>query len=97
MSIESAKAFYSRMTTDEAFRTQLEQAASKEERQQILQATGYDFTPEEWKAATAQIQESTFVDSELSEAQLEAVSGGVAAAQAIYGVIWTDNIIDWLK
>ncbi|MBD2530125.1 Nif11-like leader peptide family natural product precursor [Nostoc flagelliforme FACHB-838] len=26
MSIESAKAFYSRMTTDETFRTQLEQA-----------------------------------------------------------------------
>jgi predicted ribosomally synthesized peptide with nif11-like leader len=95
MSIESAKAFYSRMTTDETFRSQVEQAASKEERQQILQAAGYDFTPEEWKAATAQIQESK-ADSELSEAQLEAVSGGVAA-QAMYGVILADDIIDWLK
>ncbi len=95
MSIESAKAFYSRMTTDETFRSQVEQAASKEERQQILQAAGYDFTPEEWKAATAQIQESK-ADSELSEAQLEAVSGGVAA-QAMYAVILADDIIDWLK
>jgi predicted ribosomally synthesized peptide with nif11-like leader len=93
MSIESAKAFYSRMTTDETFRSQLEQAASKEERQQIIQTAGYNFTPEEWKAATAQIQESK-ADSELSEAQLEAVSGGVAA---MYGAIWTDDIIDWLK
>ncbi|MEH1992178.1 Nif11-like leader peptide family natural product precursor [Nostoc sp.] len=95
MSIESAKAFYSKMTTDETFRSQLEQAASKEERQQIIQAAGYNFTPEEWQAATAQIQESK-ADSELSEAQLKAVSGGVAA-QAMYGVIFTDDIIDWLK
>lgn len=91
MSIESAKAFYSRMTTDEAFRTQLEQAASKEKRQQIIQAAGYEFTSEEWQAATAQIHESK-ADSELGEAQLEAVSGGVV--QAIYGAIWTD---DWFK
>lgn len=78
MSIESAKAFYSRMTTDETFRSQLEQAVSKEERQQILQAAGYDFTPEDWKAATAQIQASTAADSELSDAELTAVSGGLS-------------------
>ena len=83
MSIESAKAFYSRMTTDEAFRTQLEQAASGEERQQILQAAGYEFTAEEWKAATIQIQESTSVDSELSDAELTAVSGGVSIEDLI--------------
>ena len=77
MSIESAKAFYARMTTDEAFRTQLEQAASKEERQQILQVAGYDFNPEEWQAATVQIQASTPADSELSDAELTAVSGGM--------------------
>lgn len=77
MSIESAKAFYFRTTTDEAFRTQLEQAASKEEKERILQAAGYDFTQEEWQAATAQIQTST-ADSELSDAELTAVSGGLS-------------------
>lgn len=96
MSIDSANAFYSRMTTDEAFRDQLAQTASKEERQQIMQATGYDFTAEEWQAATAQIKDSNSADSELSDTQLEAVSGGVAA-QAIYGSIWPDDIIEWIK
>jgi predicted ribosomally synthesized peptide with nif11-like leader len=77
MSIENAKAFYSRITTDEAFRTQLEQAASVEERQQILQASGYEFTPADWEAVKAQFQASNSADSELSEADLQAVSGGV--------------------
>ncbi len=72
MSIESAKAFYSRMTTDAKFRTQLEQVATGEERQQIMQAAGYEFTPEEWEAAKAQINE------ELSDAELTAVSGGLS-------------------
>ena len=96
MSIESAKAFYARMTTDTAFRTPLEQATSKEERQQIMQAAGYDFTSEEWQAAIAQIQASNSTESELSDAQLEAVSGGVAL-QAMYGVIEPYDVIDWLK
>jgi len=95
MSIESAKAFYSRMTTDEAFRTPFEQAATKEKRKQLLQVAGYDFTPEEWQVATAEIQDSNSADSELSDAQLEAVTGGVAA-QAIYGVIRPDDILELL-
>lgn len=72
MSIESAKAFYSRMTTDQAFRTQLEQAGTREERLQILQDSGYDFTSKEWEAAKAQF------NSELSDAELTAVSGGLS-------------------
>jgi predicted ribosomally synthesized peptide with nif11-like leader len=92
MSVESAKAFYSRMTTDEVFRTQLEQAASKEERKQILQAASYEFTPEEWQAATAQIQDLNFAESELSDAELEAVSGG-GSVQAIYGSVWPSEVV----
>ena len=83
MSIESAKAFYSRMTTDEAFRSQLEQAASGEERTSILQAAGYDFTPEEWQAATTQIQDSNSASGELSDTELTAVSGGVSIEDLI--------------
>ena len=82
MSIESAKAFYSRMTTDQTFRTQLEQAGTREERQQILQAAGYDFTSEDWEAVKAQFQASS-TDSELSDAELTAVSGG-------------KSIVDWI-
>lgn len=95
MSVESAKAFYSRMTKDEAFRTQLEQAASKEERQQILQAGGYEFTQEEWEAVTAEIQASNSTNNELKDEELEAVAGGVfpITPVAAYGVVLPD---DWL-
>ncbi len=67
MSIESAKAFAEIMTTDEAFRTQLQQASSDEECQALVQAAGYSFTQEEWET----------IRSELNEQQLEAVAGGV--------------------
>lgn len=78
MSIESAKAFYKKMVTDEAFRTQYQNAATNEERREIVLAAGYDFTPEDWESATTQIQasNSTTDDRELNDAQLEAVSGG---------------------
>ena len=76
MSVESARAFYERMITDEAFRTQQQSAASDDERREIIQAAGYNFTPEEWEAAVAQISESS--EGELSDAELTAVSGGVS-------------------
>lgn len=85
MSIESAKAFYSKMTTDEAFRTQLEMATTKEKRQQILQAVGYKFTQEEWQTAIAQIQDSNSTGIELNDTQLEAVSGGLPIIMPAYG------------
>jgi predicted ribosomally synthesized peptide with nif11-like leader len=71
MSTESAKALSYRLITDEAFRAQLGKAVNEEERQQILQAAGYEFTPEEWKAASVAPQ------GELSEEQLETVAGGM--------------------
>ncbi|WP_375498185.1 Nif11-like leader peptide family natural product precursor [uncultured Nostoc sp.] len=93
MSIESAKAFYFRMTTDETFRTQLEQAASKEERQQILQAADYEFTSQEWEAAKAQFQASND-SSELSNSELQAVSGGLPGLVPVYGTPALFNIPD---
>lgn len=74
MSIESAKAFYLKMGTDEAFLAQLD-AASPEERIKIAQQAGYDFTEEDFETATAQVLES----DELDEEELEAVAGGVVS------------------
>jgi predicted ribosomally synthesized peptide with nif11-like leader len=85
MSIESASAFYQRIITDEAFRTQLQNTAS-EERTAIIQAAGYDFTPEEWEAATADILETAEANTELNDAQLEAIAGGILPKITIYGV-----------
>jgi predicted ribosomally synthesized peptide with nif11-like leader len=96
MSIENAKAFYQRMTEDIDFRTPFEEASIKEERQQLIQDAGYDFTADEWQEAVAEIQASDF-NEELQEEELEAIAGGVQAV-ALYGVIWPpDELTDWFK
>ncbi|ACC81516.1 Nif11-like leader peptide family natural product precursor [Nostoc punctiforme] len=84
MSIESAKAFYQRVTTDEDFCTQVE-SSPIEERGTFLQAAGYYFTQREWEAASAEISETTSIGGELNEAQLEAIAGGRASI-AMYGL-----------
>lgn len=93
MSIESAKAFYQRVTTDEAFQTQLQSAAS-EERTVIIQEAGYDFTPEEWETATAQVLEAAEINRELNDVELEAIAGGVSILPVVpvYGVALPLNL-----
>jgi predicted ribosomally synthesized peptide with nif11-like leader len=81
MSIENAKAFYERIVNDEAFRAQYQNANSEVDRQKFLLAEGYNFTPEEWETASAEIAESS--QGDMSDAELEAVSGGLLAT--IYG------------
>ncbi|MEH1870145.1 Nif11-like leader peptide family natural product precursor [Nostoc sp.] len=91
MSIESARAFYQKVSTDEAFANQLRNADSDEQRRATIQAAGYDFTPEEWASVVDQIKQSN--NQELSESQLEAVSGGLTlplgdgSVRALYGVV----------
>jgi predicted ribosomally synthesized peptide with nif11-like leader len=93
MSIESAKAFYQRITEDNDFRTPFEEASSKEERQQLIKDAGYDFTADEWQEAVAEIQATDFKE-ELKEEELEAISGG----WTIYGVVLpVDDATDWFK
>jgi predicted ribosomally synthesized peptide with nif11-like leader len=75
MSVESAKAFYERMVSDEAFRTQYQNATSEDDRRNILLAEGYSFTSEEWETVSAELSRSS--QEEISDAELEAVSGGV--------------------
>lgn len=101
MSVESVKAFYTKLAKDEAFRGQFENAVSMDERRKIVQDAGYDFTQEQFEAATAQILESELADSELSELSEEemvAVVGGALSKlsicpplQAIYGVVRLDE------
>ena len=100
MSIESAKAFYQRMTEDTSFRTPFEAEITKEERQQLIKESGYDFTAEEWQQAMTEIQAASS-NEELKEEELEAIAGGGIRlrpdAVAMYGVIFSDDIYDWLK
>lgn len=87
MSIESARAFYQKLSTDEAFAKQLRNAPSEDECRATIRAAGYDFTPEEWGTVVDQIKQSN--NREVSESELEAVSGGAIQtfAQALYGVV----------
>ena len=95
MTIESAKAFYQRMTEDDTFRTPFEEASTKEERQQLIKDAGYNFTADEWQEAMTEIQAADS-DEELKEEELEAIAGGVQAV-AMYGVITLQDVSDWLK
>lgn len=65
MSREHVKAFYSRLATDEAFRTQIETAGSKDKCSKIVQAASYYFTPEEFEAYTVEFLESNVADDSL--------------------------------
>ena len=48
MSIESAKAFYNRLTTDEVLKTKLQNADSNEKFLALVASAGYSFTRKEW-------------------------------------------------
>ena len=98
MSIENARSFYVRVTTDEEFRTQLEQTETTEERQQIIRTAGFEFTNEEWETAKEQIlAASDSNEGELSDAELTSVSGGFPGGISIaaYGVVigQIDNLL----
>ena len=43
MSIQQVKAFYEKLSQDEAFRDQIRNVSSKEECSRIVKAAGYDF------------------------------------------------------
>lgn len=93
MSVENAKSFYVRVTTDEEFRAQLEQIATAKQRRQIIQAAGYEFTPEEWEIAKEQIlAASDSNEGELSDTESNAITGGLhpLIPFSIY-----EKLVDW--
>ncbi|WP_242055370.1 Nif11-like leader peptide family RiPP precursor [Nostoc flagelliforme] len=76
MSVESAQAFYKRIATDEVLQKQLQNAASDEQRREIILAAGYSFTLSEWEVALAKISKS---GDSISDAELDAIAAGVSA------------------
>ncbi len=77
MSIESARAFYEQIATDELLQKQLQKATSDEQRLEIVLAAGYSFTLPEWEAALAKISKS---GDSISDAELDAIAGGLKVA-----------------
>ncbi len=76
MSIQNAKALYTRLLADEEFRKQLEQAVNYQERYDILQAAGFSCTPTELKIAKHELLRSLKTEEELSESEQESIMGG---------------------
>ena len=66
MSIESAKAFLEKIKADEAFRKQVGEIASQEERMAFIEKAGFAFTKEELDEVTGA----------LSDEDLDSVAGG---------------------
>lgn len=83
MSIESAKKFYAEIQKNDAFRAKLE-AASKEEKPQILKDAGYDFTKEDLKEVVTS-------STELSADDLDKIAGGKAVGwvKTVGGIVGT--------
>ncbi|MDF5728896.1 MAG: Nif11-like leader peptide family natural product precursor [Rhizonema sp. PD38] len=95
MSLENVKAFYEKLASDEAFRTQIQGVNSKDECSKIVKSAGYDFTLEEYEEYTTQLLESSSNNGEIGELnqkELEAVFGGASSfierpiIQPLYGV-----------
>lgn len=73
MSVESAKAFLEKLAKDPELRKRLEQAPDTEARRQIAKEEGFQFTKDDFKAATG-----IHPDDALSDADLDAVAGGMS-------------------
>ncbi|NMG05994.1 Nif11-like leader peptide family natural product precursor [Brasilonema sp. UFV-L1] len=89
MSLENVKAFYQRLATDEAFRTQIQGVRSKDECSQTVKTAGYSFTQEEFEEYTALLLELSAGEDELAELdekELATIFGGTDV-QPMYGVV----------
>ncbi len=83
MSLESVKAFYESLRTDEVLRAQIQGVQSKEECSQIVKNAGYDFTSEEFEEYTTNLLESALADSKLTdldEKELASIVGGASSS-----------------
>jgi predicted ribosomally synthesized peptide with nif11-like leader len=72
MSAEGATALYERVGSDEQFRTQLETAATPEDKRRIVTEAGYDVGRDDLST----VRKLAGV-SELSDEDLEKVAGGI--------------------
>ncbi|KZR70016.1 Nitrogen fixation protein of unknown function [Prochlorococcus marinus str. MIT 1313] len=75
MSKESAEAFVSNMYADEDYAQSVVEARSKEERRELLNKRGYEFSLEELEAAISEFGLSDD-ERELTSNELTAVAGG---------------------
>ncbi|MBD2198633.1 MULTISPECIES: Nif11-like leader peptide family natural product precursor [Calothrix] len=80
MSLENVRAFYERLASDEAFRSQIQGIDSKEAGRELLQNSGLNFSQAEFEEYTEYLLETNAATDEdlkdLDANELEAVFGG---------------------
>lgn len=85
MSIESAREFYQKVSSDESFRTRIMNTPFTQ-RAEMVVAEGYTFHQEEWDLVTSEISMPTSEnEQEMSDEELELVAGGRTNV-ALYGL-----------
>ena len=62
MSVESAKAYITRMRNDEPFRKMINAVEDDEKNWAVIKEHGYEFTVEEFKSATEEIYKEYGID-----------------------------------
>lgn len=62
MSVESAKAYITRMRNDEPFRKMINAVEDDEKNWAVVKENGYEFTVEEFKSATEEIYKEYGID-----------------------------------
>ena len=79
MSIDAAKAFLSRMKSDEAFAKSVVEADSSEDRRALIAGNGFNFSPEEWDQVAGDLSAE-----ELSDTDLDGAVGGAGAGNKYF-------------
>ena len=98
MSTEAAAKFLEQLANDDSMKAELDQ--TRETRQDRIQAVvalgeikGYEFTADD--CATIVETAKKVQDGELTEAELEAVAGGVNKDEAVAHAFW--ELVRWIK
>ncbi|MEO5358277.1 MAG: Nif11-like leader peptide family natural product precursor [Nitrospirae bacterium YQR-1] len=81
MSVESAKEFIEKLSSDMVFRNKVEAVKDKSARAKMVKDAGFDFTMAELKQVVPDTYHSSF-SGELSENDLEKIAGGMSAETA---------------
>lgn len=85
MSLESARAFASKMKEDETFRKSFIETGSKEKAMELVKARGYDFSLDEINQVRAEHTASSKESTTLSDADLDKVAGGYCGCGWCWG------------
>lgn len=85
MSVESARKFIEKFSSDPQFSSQITKASTESQKQQIVKKAGFDFTKEDLKQVNQEELEKLGPDVALPQSSGTWVGVGIGAAAAVTG------------